>query len=114
MTYLGDWKDWEESAQRAREAQARDATVPDDVKKLLDPTYDDSDYDWPIYWLWVFDPIKGDITVATNDDKHPADAISHEHVAPDVNHAERQEGYGYKIRGGFRITDIQHKPVQDP
>lgn len=89
-------------------------TVPENVKRLLDPAYDDAPYHGPLYWLWCFNPVKGDITVATNDDKDNADAISHEHVAPEVNHPERQEGFSYKIRGGYRITDIHHKPVVDP
>jgi|ERR1017187_10564 hypothetical protein len=88
--------------------------VPDDLKSLLDPTYDDSDYDGPLYWLWVFNPIDGKVTVATNDDKHPADTIGHEHIVPDATHPSRQEGYCYKIRGGYRITDITHKPIKDP
>ena len=88
--------------------------VPDDLKSLLDPTYNDSDYDGPLYWLWVFNPINGEVTVATNDDKHPADTIGHEHIAPDATHPSRQEGYAYKIRGGYRITDITHNPVKDP
>ena len=88
--------------------------IPDDIKQLLDPAYDDSEYKGPVYWLWCFDPVKGKVTVATNEDKELTDTIGHEHIDPDATHAERQEGYAYKIRGGYRITDVQHRAVKDP
>ena len=68
----------------------------------------------PVYWLWVFDPQTAKLTITHNEDRPPAYHVTHKDLAPEVNHPERQEGYVNSIKGGYRITDRDHKPVTDP
>lgn len=71
-------------------------------------------YDGPIYWLWVFDPESGHVTIHHNEDSSRAEAKTHDEVAPEVTHPGRLNGYAYKIQGGYRITTDDHKKLEDP
>lgn len=68
----------------------------------------------PFYYLWVYDPHTGDVTVEHNDDRHPADAITHSDLAEIIPHPGRTHGYAYRIENGWRITDENHSEVLDP
>lgn len=68
----------------------------------------------PVYWLWVFDPQTGRVTIDHNEDRSRADAITHAELSGHVTHPNKVCGYAYKIQNGFRITDIDHRPVEDP
>jgi hypothetical protein len=88
-------------------------SIPDDFLQLL-PGGDG--YHGPLYVLWVFDPVTARVTLESNDGKHPADHISHPDLAgrEGIFHPSRVEGYAYHIQNGWRITDSEHRPVEDP
>lgn len=85
-------------------------------KEFLDllPKYSVDVGDGPLYWLWAFDPMTGEVTVDHNEDKARADAVTHTNLAEHITHPNKVMGYAYKIQGGFRITDSDHRPVDDP
>ena len=68
----------------------------------------------PIYYLWLFDPQTGHVTVENTDGVPRANQRYHVDLAEDVPHPERVQGYAYPIRGGYRVTDWEHRPVDDP
>jgi hypothetical protein len=70
--------------------------------------------DRPIYYLWTFDPTDGKVYLDHNENKHPADAVTHDELAPHVTHPETVHGFAYSIKGGWRITDDDHTAVEDP
>lgn len=68
----------------------------------------------PVYWLWVFNPVNGVTLAKNNQDAPRADTITHSDLAEEVDHPDRLHGYAYPIRGGYRLTDWDHRPVGDP
>ena len=70
--------------------------------------------DRPPYFLWVFDPTDGDVRVTHNQGRPPANALTHLTMAPDVVHPERLQGYAYPIKDGWRLTNDEHKKLEDP
>lgn len=91
------------------------ATIPSDFTDLF-PTHEAAhgSYDGPIYHLWVFDPMNGQVTITHNEDRPRAQAFTHDDFATEVTHPNRVSGYAYKIQGGYRITDDEHRKVEDP
>jgi hypothetical protein len=49
-----------------------------------------------------------------NQGKHPAEHVTHGQLRKVHHHPETIHGYAYKIHGGWRITDDEHRPVNDP
>lgn len=88
--------------------------IPDDFKELLNFRKAFVEHRGPLYWLWVFDPQSGKVIVEHNHGKHRAEHIDHSHLAERVPHPDRTHGYAYKIQGGYRITDWEHRPLTDP
>lgn len=88
--------------------------IPDDLKALLDPAYDRKADKRPVFWLWVYDGTNDKVTITHNEDRPPAHAVIHKDLAQEAHPAYRLEGYAYSIRGGFRITDADSRPLQDP
>lgn len=86
--------------------------VAPDFKALLPPT--GIDYDGPIYHLWVFHPEDDTVSVHSHKGVHPADHVTHSQLRQVHHHPETIHGYAYRIRGGWRITDDEHHPVDDP
>lgn len=70
--------------------------------------------DKPIYYLWVYDPLEDKVRVEHNEGKHRADKVDHGQLAESTPNPGRVHGYAYRIVGGFRITDWDHRPVADP
>lgn len=68
----------------------------------------------PTYWLFVFDPHTGDVIVEDNDNRPRYQAITHGDLAERIPHPGRIHGYVYRIRGGYRVTDWEHRPITDP
>jgi hypothetical protein len=87
--------------------------IPEDFKALL-PKLAAEPESGPLYWLWVFDPHEDKVHLEHNEDRHPADHIDHSHLASRTPHPDRVHGYAYRIKGGFRVTDWEHRPVDDP
>lgn len=68
----------------------------------------------PVYYLWVYDPHEDKVILEHNYGKHPAERVDHAELGRRVPHPDRIHGYAYKIIGGFRITNWEHSPVDDP
>ena len=79
---------------------------------------DDPDYN--LEFLWVYEPPEGQGEAGkihllnANDDPVELPYATHDDFATDVTHPDRQEGYAYSIRGGWRITTADNKKVDDP
>jgi hypothetical protein len=91
--------------------------IAPDLRELL-PQHEAGEHevdDRPVYYLWTFDPEgNGKIYIDHNEDRHPADALTHQTLAPHVTHPETVHGYAYSIKGGWRITDNHHNQVKGP
>lgn len=64
--------------------------------------------DNPFFHRWVYDPNQG-VMISHNLDSHPAFVKYHEELGPDLT-----GGFAYKIGNGWRITDRESKPLDDP
>lgn len=73
----------------------------------------DEPYDGPLYWLFSFDPQDGHVVITQNDDRSRSEAVTHSELAPEITHPARLNGFAYKIRGGYRITDDESKKLTD-
>lgn len=89
--------------------------IAPDLQALLPPrTALHEPYDGPIYWLWAFDPEDGHVVVEHNEGRSRSEAKTHDELAPEITHPARLNGFAYKIQGGYRITDEDHKKIDDP
>ena len=88
--------------------------VATDFKKLLPPRLAVEADTRPPYYLWVFDPTDGRVRLIHNGDRHPANALTHATMARDVVHPERTQGYAFPIKGGWRLTNDEHRKLEDP
>ena len=86
--------------------------IPDDFRSLLPKVAAEADGE-PFYYLWVFDPHTGEVTIEHNEGRHPAEHIDHTELAQRVPHPDRIHGYAYRIGAGWRITTWEHRPVED-
>jgi len=68
----------------------------------------------PLYQLWVYNPMDGKVTIEHNEGVHKAYHKTHDDIRPDIMHPGRINGYAYRIKNGYRITDEDDKPVDDP
>lgn len=66
----------------------------------------------PIYYRWVFTP--SGVELSHNDDEHPANLQYHQDLGSEVNEQNMVHGYAYRIHNGWRLTDWEHKPIEDP
>lgn len=88
-------------------------TIAKDFAELLPTRQARSDPDdRPLYYLWTFDPHEAKVHIDHNESKHPARHITHDELAPHVK--EPLHGFAYSIKGGWRITNDDHKAVEDP
>jgi hypothetical protein len=88
--------------------------MADDIKDLQDPGKDTSPERRAATYLWVYDPAEDKLYVDHNEDKHPAHRITHAEFHQEVDHPNAVRGFAYSIKGGWRITDRDHKEVEDP
>lgn len=88
--------------------------IPEEFKKLLPKVGAEVETGLPIYFLWIFDPQKDETILEHNEGRHTAEHVDHQELARRVPHPERVHGYAYKIKDGWRITDWEHRPVDDP
>ena len=66
------------------------------------------------YYRWVFNPSNSEVTLSHNKEGHPAFIKTHGDLSREVNHPEAVHGYIFKIKGGWRLLDYAHKPIDDP
>lgn len=90
--------------------------IPANFKDLLPKRAVQEEEPWKgaAYLLWVFDPITDEVTMTHNKGRHRALTTTHSDMCPEVVHPGRLNGYAYRIKGGFRITDDEHHAVEDP
>jgi hypothetical protein len=86
--------------------------VAPDFQALLPST--SLDYDGPTYHLWVFHPEDDSVSIHHHSGKHPAEHTTHGQLRQVHHHPETIHGYAYRIKGGWRISDDEHRPVKDP
>lgn len=67
----------------------------------------------PLYYRWVYSPSKG-VTLTHNQGVHPALVKYHGDLSGAINDTDLSHGYASHIGNGWRITDLAHKPVEDP
>lgn len=89
-------------------------SIPEDLKRLMDPGQNRDPERGPIAYLWVYDPVDNAVHVAHNEGRHPALRITHKEHHPEITHESSLRGFAYKIKGGWRITDRDSKEVVDP
>jgi len=87
-------------------------SIPEDIQQFFKVAEVESGL--PPYYLWVFDPTTGKVITEHNEGVDPLSVHTHEDLARLVSHPSRIHGYAYRIKGGWRITDWEHKPVNDP
>lgn len=63
----------------------------------------------PAYVRFVFNPTDGEVELSHNHEGHPAHAPTHRDLAD----GHSVHGYAYRIQGGWRVTDYEHKPLND-
>lgn len=68
----------------------------------------------PLYYRWVFSPDTGEVEIGHNDENHPAKVRYHKELAGQLNRPNLVHGYAYRLLGGWRLTDWEHRPVDDP
>lgn len=89
-------------------------TLPKDFTDLLPHQAANHHDGGPVYYLWVFDPHEDKVILEHNQGRHRAEHVDHAELARRVPHPDRVHGYAYKIVGGWRITDWEHRPIDDP
>lgn len=68
----------------------------------------------PTHHTWVFDTQSGIAHISDDHDKPRRNRGHHDELAEKVGqHPDRIHGFAYRIHGGWRITDWDHKSV-DP
>jgi hypothetical protein len=88
--------------------------IPDDLKALLPKQASPLEDDRPLYQLWCFDPQTSEVHMDHNQDKEPAHHVLHRDIGGHIHHPDKVQGYAYSIKNGWRITNDEHKEVQDP
>jgi len=62
--------------------------------------------------IWIFDPRTAEVHISDDHDKERRHKTHHKGLAEKVDHhPSRVHGYAYRIRGGWRVTDWDHKAV---
>ncbi len=83
-------------------------TVPNDIKQA----YYKYASPGPLSYRWAFDPNTAEVHL-THDEKPNLEVEYHEDLAKRVNHPEAVQGNAHRIHKGWRILDLDHKPVTD-
>jgi hypothetical protein len=67
----------------------------------------------PIYYSWVFDYRTGEVHLSDDHHKERRHKNHHKDLSDRVGHPEKLHGYAYRIRDGWRLTDIDHGKITD-
>lgn len=89
------------------------AGVPQEFTRLLPRVAAEATGE-PVYWLFVYDPLEDRVHLENNEGRHRADHVTHGDLADRFPHPARIHGYAYRIQGGYRVTDWEHKALTDP
>jgi hypothetical protein len=67
-----------------------------------------------IYYRYVYSPSTGDVTLSHNHEGRPADIRFHSDMAEERSERDLTSGYAFKLDNGWKVTDREFKPSQDP
>lgn len=67
----------------------------------------------PPYYLFVYSPATGEVTIGHTLEAHPAEVPTHADLASELNEPGLLHGYAYRINNGWRLTDVDHRPITD-
>lgn len=67
----------------------------------------------PLYMRWVFSPASGQVELSDNS-QDPLETKYHTDLARELNEPNLVHGYAYRIGDGWRLTDWDSRPVEDP
>lgn len=67
----------------------------------------------PLYYRFVYNPSDASVELSHNWEDHPAHVRYHHDLASENEGDNLYHGYAYRIGNGWRLTDWDHKPVQD-
>lgn len=68
----------------------------------------------PLYWRFCFKPSDGSVLLSHNQETHPTEVKTHGSLALEANEPGLVHGYAYRIHGGWRLHDYEHRPLTDP
>jgi hypothetical protein len=67
----------------------------------------------PLYYRFVLKPSDGSVVLSHNDETDPAHVRYHGDLANEIRE-QGVHGFAYRIGKGWRLTDYEHKPIDDP
>lgn len=67
-----------------------------------------------IYYRFAYSPSTGDVSLAHNHEGHPALIRFHSDLAKDRPEKDIEVGYAFRLDNGWKVTDQDFKPVEDP
>jgi hypothetical protein len=67
----------------------------------------------PFYYRWVLKPSDGSVDLSHNFEDHPAHVRYHGELATQHKEPDLIHGYAYRLDNGWRLTDWEHKPLDD-
>ncbi len=87
-------------------------SVPDFIKEAFEGRVSAEPIKGPHMYRWVFNPQDATVELNHNHDRprHKTEYLTD--MAAKHPH-ETVKGYAYRIKGGWRITDWEHKPLTD-
>lgn len=68
----------------------------------------------PPYYLFAYSPTSGEVAVGHTLEAQPAEVPTHDDLASQLNEPGLIHGYAYRIDNGWRVTDVDHRPIADP
>lgn len=68
----------------------------------------------PVYYRWTYSPSTGDVDLSHNHECHPSKVPTHGTMCQRRPESDLSVGYAYRLQGGWRIVDGDHRPVTDP
>lgn len=85
---------------------------PPEILRPMQPVFSGTKPDEPLYYSWVFDPVEGVAHISDDHKRERRHKQHHRELDEKVgHHPDRVNGYAYRIRFGWRVTDINHHPI---
>lgn len=87
--------------------------IPDDIRNLFQSKTAAPKSKKVLYYLWTYGANTGKVLLDTDDSRPRKDHRYHEHMGEDHEDTDLIHGYAYRIKDGWRITDIEHNSLDD-
>lgn len=68
----------------------------------------------PLYYRWTYSPKDDKVHIRHNEMGHPVDIQTHSDIEDWLGEKGLIHGFAYKIKGGWRLTNDEHRAVDDP